>query len=216
MKIKKIVIIGGKNSFYEVYPILNSKKYKSKYKITNILDDDKSYFKKNILDIPVSIGLENANKFKDHLFVFAIGSYNNKYSRQKILKKTNLPLDKFPSLIDQSCLIEPSVKIGYGNIVYGNSIICSGSKIENFCLITYSNIIAHNVKILSFNSIGSRTSILNNSIIEDECFIGANVLVGENINVGKRSSILLGTVVLKNIPRKSRVFGNPAIIYKNK
>ena len=112
MKTKNIVIIGAKNSFFEVFPILNQKKYKSKYKVTNILDDNKAYYKKKILNIPVTVGLENAYKFKDHLFVFAIGSYENRFSRKKILKKTNLPIDKFPSLISESCFIGSNVKIG--------------------------------------------------------------------------------------------------------
>ena len=46
MKTKKIVIIGAKNSFNKVFPILNGKKYKSKYKVTNVIDDNKAYYKK--------------------------------------------------------------------------------------------------------------------------------------------------------------------------
>ena len=71
---------------------------------------------------------------KDHYFIFAIGSYANKFDRRKILKKTNISEDKFPSLIDETSIVEPNVKIGHGSIVYGNSVICSGTKIENFCL----------------------------------------------------------------------------------
>ena len=42
MKTKKIVIIGAKNSFNKVFPILNGKKYK----VTNVIDDNKAYYKK--------------------------------------------------------------------------------------------------------------------------------------------------------------------------
>ena len=53
----------------------------------------------------------------------------------------------FPNLIDPSCKISKNIKLGYGNIIYPHTIICSNSKIEDFCHLTYSTILAHNVKI---------------------------------------------------------------------
>ena len=44
----------GKNSFNEVFPILNQKKYKATY----VLDNNKTYYKKN-LDIPITVRLKN-------------------------------------------------------------------------------------------------------------------------------------------------------------
>lgn len=210
--IKNLIILGAGYSADEIIPIINSLKLNTNYNIKAILDDDKKFYKKKINGIPVHIGLENAYKYKDSFFVFNIGSYKNKNSREKILKKTGLSIDKFPNFIDPSVKVERNVKFGYGNIVYPYNVICSNASLENFCILTYLCIISHNVKIRSFTTIGSRTSILGNSSIGKEVFIGANVLIGENLKVGNYSRIIMGTKLFKNLKNNQMAYGDPTKI----
>tara|TARA_B100000029_G_scaffold516819_1_gene635188 strand:- start:1032 stop:1679 length:648 start_codon:yes stop_codon:yes gene_type:complete len=214
MKTENIVILGAGYTADEIVPILKNSKKNKKYKIKAILDDDKKYFKKDHRGIPIHIGLENAYKFKNCSFVFGIGSYKNKNSREKILKKTGLIKNRFPNIIDPSAKIEEGVKLGFGNIIYPYSIICSDTVLENFCILTHSTIIAHKVRIQSFTTVGSRTSVLGNTKIGKEVFIGANVLIGENLNIGDYSRIIMGTQLFKNLKRKHMAFGIPSTILK--
>ena len=212
---KNIVILGAGNTTDEIIPILESLSKNKDYKVEAILDDDKKYFKKSYKGIPIHIGLENAKKFENCFFVFGIGSYRNKNNRKKILEKTSIDLEKFPNIIDPSVKIENNVTFGYGNIIYPYSIICSGTKIKNFCVLTHLNILGHNVSINSFSTLGSRTSVLNGASIGKEVFIGANVLIAENISVADYSTVVMGSVVLNNVKKKQLVFGNPAKVFKN-
>ncbi len=215
MKRKNIVILGAGNTADELIPILDNLQKNKKFKINAIIDDDKKFYNKSVKGIPIEIGLENAIKKKNSLFVFGIGSYNNKNNRKKILDKTSLDLDKFPNIIDSTAKIESNVELGYGNIIYPYSIICSGTKLKNFCLITHLNILAHDVSVGSFSILGSRTSILNNACIGKEVFIGANVLISENISVGDYSTIIMSSVVFNNVKKNQTMFGNPAKLIKN-
>ena len=130
MKRKNIVILGAGNTADELIPILDNLQKNKKFKINAIIDDDKKFYNKSVKGIPIEIGLENAIKKKNSLFVFGIGSYNNKNNRKKILDKTSLDLDKFPNIIDSTAKIESNVELGYGNIIYPYSIICSGTKLK--------------------------------------------------------------------------------------
>ena len=215
MKRKNIVILGAGNTTDELFPILKSLSKSKNYKIEAILDDNKKYFKKKYKGIPINIGLENANRYKNSLFLFGIGSDRNKNNRKKILDKTSLNIEKFPNIIDPSAKIEDNVEFGFGNIIYPFSVICSGTKIKNFCILTHLNILAHNVTINSFSTLGSRTSVLNNATIGKEVFIGANVLIAENISIEDYSTVIMGSVVLNNVKKKQLAFGNPAKIIKN-
>ena len=215
MKTKKIIVVGAGNTIDELFPIIKNISNKNKYKIVGILDDDKKFFKKNYKGVPIHIGIENAKKFKNCEFVFGIGSYKNKNSREKIFKKMNIDKEYFPNIIDSAVRIENNVNLGFGNIIYPYTVICSGTKIENFCVLTYSTIIAHNVKIGSFTLVGSRTSILNNSVIGKEVFFGANTLVAENIKIGDSARIIMGSVVMNNVLKKHTAFGFPAKTTKN-
>ena len=136
------------------------------------MDDDKKYYKKNYKGIPIHIGIENAKNFNNCNYVFGIGSYKNKNAREKIFKKMNLSKELFPNIVDPSAKIEDNVSLGFGNIIYPFSVVCSGTAIKDFCILTYSVILAHDVKIGSFTILGSRTSILNNADIGKEVFFG--------------------------------------------
>lgn len=208
---KKLIVIGAGQTIDELYPIIQNLKNGKNYKLYKILDDDKKFFKKNYKGIPIQIGISNARKYKDCHFIFGIGSYKNKNERAKILKKTELSKNYFPNIIHKNTIIENNVKIGFGNIIYPFSVVCSGSNIENFCVITHSGIIAHNVQLGSYSLLGSRTSILNNAKIGKEVFFGANVTIGEKIKIGNKARILFGSVVIKNVKARTTVFGNPGI-----
>jgi len=215
MKKKKLIIVGAGYTIDELYPLIKNISKKVNYNIVGILDDNKKFFKKDYKGIPIHIGLENAKKFKGCEFVFGIGSYKNRNSREKIFKKMQIDKNRFPNIIDRTAILENNVKLGFGNIIYPNSVICSDTKISDFCILTYSTIVAHAVKLGSFSLIGSRTSILNSATIGKEVFFGANVLVGENLKIGDFSKILLGSVVLNNVSKKTTVFGNPAKVIKH-
>ena len=216
MKTKSIIVVGAGNTIDELFPIIKNISVDNlQYKIVGILDDDKKYHKKNYKGIPIHVGIENAKNFKNCNFVFGIGSYKNRNSREKIFNKMGLGKEHFPNIIDPSAKIEDNVSFGCGNIIYPFSVVCSGTRIKNFCILTYSVILAHNVKIGSFTILGSRTSILNKADIGKEVFFGANVLVAENIKIKDYSSIIMGSVVLNNILKKQTVFGFPAKVIKN-
>ena len=136
------------------YASSNNVSTKISYKIVGILDDNKKLFKKNYKGIPIHIGLENAKQFKDCEFVFGIGSYKNRNSREKIFKKMQLDKNRFPNIIDRTVVLESNVKLGFGNIIYPNSVICSGTRISDFCILNYSTIIAHSFKLGAFSLIG--------------------------------------------------------------
>lgn len=212
---KKIILVGAGFNYSEINPIVKNLKDNEKYKIVGILDDNKKLFKKNYKGIQFHVGLENAPKFKDHSFVFAISSYKNINIREKLFKKMGVNKKKFPNIIHKSVILENDVKMGYGNIIYPNSIICSKTKINDFCILTYSTILAHNVQLNSFSVLGSRSTILNNTKVGKAVFFGASVTVGENLKIGNSSKIIMGSVVTSDVKNKKLAIGNPAKIYED-
>lgn len=52
-------------------------------------------------------------------------------------------------------------------------------------------------------------------IIEDDVFIGTGAIILGGVTVGEGAKIGAGAVVLKDVPEKSTVAGNPAILLKS-
>lgn len=52
-------------------------------------------------------------------------------------------------------------------------------------------------------------------VIENDVWIGANCTILKGVKIGKGSIIGTGTIVTRNIPSNSIVYGNPLIIHEN-
>lgn len=134
--------------------------------------------------------------------------------------------------IDSSAIIGDGTKIY--NFVYIGEYVTIGDNclIANFVHIDHDTTIGNNVKIMcmvhvpEYTKIGNNVNIFPNvclinekyppthrkvgAVIEDDCIIGSGSIINAGVTIGKGSVIGAGSLVLKNVPPQSVVFGSPA------
>jgi len=110
--------------------------------------------------------------------------------------------------------IDNNVDIGSNTCIdrgtLGNTIIGSGSKIDNLVHIAHNVIIGKNCAVIAHAMIGGSTVIYDNSWIAPSACLRDGIIIGKNAIVG------LGAVVVKNIPENETWMGNPAKKYESK
>tara|TARA_Y100000992_G_scaffold175473_1_gene118349 strand:+ start:225 stop:1088 length:864 start_codon:yes stop_codon:yes gene_type:complete len=106
------------------------------------------------------------------------------------------------------------VKIGDNVSVGLNSTICKSTfnftEIGNGSQIDTLVQIAHNVKIGKNCTITGGTQIGGSSIIGNNVWLSPCSNISNNIKIGDKSFIGIGSVVIRNVQKNSKVFGNPA------
>lgn len=119
-------------------------------------------------------------------------------------------LEKFPHfggiIIGNDVEIGSNVSIDRGTI--NDTVIDSGSKIDNLVHIAHNAIIGKNCLIIA-NSL-----IAGSCILEDNVHIAMSATLREGIKIGKNAIVGMGSVVTKDVPKNVTVFGNPANIHK--
>ena len=117
----------------------------------------------------------------------------------------------------ESCgrtIIEDNVEIGaqcaIDKGVSGETIIGSGTKIDNFVQVGHDTHIGKNCLI------GSHTAIAGVTIIEDEVIIWAKVVINKDIVIGKGAVILATSGADKSLPGGKVYFGSPALEARQK
>lgn len=127
------------------------------------------------------------------------GNLEGDFKQQKIYK--------IPSI--GSVEIKDDVEIGANATIdrgtVENTVIGKGTKIDNLVMI------AHNCKIGENCMIISQVGVAGSCNVGDRVVLAGQVGMADHVNIGEDSIVMAQSGVSKSIPRKSIVFGTPAM-----
>lgn len=163
---------------------------------------------------PIIKTFDNAKSYleKDPEFTIGVGG---PIIRRRLYEKFSNIGGVFKSTISTKAylgsfnvIIRQGANISFGVIINNDVIIGKGS------LININATIGHDCKIGDFTEICPNVSISGNCDIGQNVFIGSNATIAPKVKIGDNVIIGAGSVVLKDIPNNSKVFGIPAeIVY---
>tara|TARA_B100000902_G_scaffold8533_1_gene10721 strand:- start:37907 stop:38755 length:849 start_codon:yes stop_codon:yes gene_type:complete len=104
--------------------------------------------------------------------------------------------------------IKNHVEIGYNSCVdkgtLSDTIIDSYTKIDNQVHV------GHNVKIGKRNLITAHVQVAGSATIGNNCFISPSASIANKVKILDNCFVGIGSIVVKDLNKNSRVFGNPA------
>ncbi len=162
---------------------------------------DKEYMTSDFIkDIPVTSfeQLKELYPSDEYKLVLGIGYSRLGELRKHIYDKCKEMGYDFYTYIHPTAVIDKSVKMGEGNIVFENVVIQKGA------MIGVGNLFFSNAVIMHDNMIGNHStfgacSVANGYVrVEDCCFIGANSTIRDGITIKRNSLIGAGTYVNKS------------------
>ena len=212
MKEIPLIIIGASYAF-EIIDLVNNinNSSKKKIKIVGILDDNKKFYKKKILDIPVLGEIRDIVKFKKEKINISINNHKRRFVQKELIKKYNIKLNRLLTLIHPNSVIGSNVKIGFGSVVFQFVNIFSKAQIGYGVKIYPFASINPFVKIGSYCTIAVGSTLAVSSNLGEESFMGIYSHISENVIVAKGSMICEKSYVNKNFLKKNiKLIGSPA------
>ncbi|NRR23243.1 NeuD/PglB/VioB family sugar acetyltransferase [Brevibacillus sp. MS2.2] len=214
---KKIIIIGAGPLGIEVLEtinLINVLSGKQVYICQGFLDDDKEKWNTSILEIPILGPIAEANKFRDSVFVFALGSPNNYYKREEIFEKIGIGQFQLETIIHPSAVVSRLARIDKGCLIMPYSIIGPGAHL-NCCVIVSPHVtVNHGVEIGDFTIIAGNVSIAGEVTVGRSCYLGMGSQIKGELTLEDYCLVGMGSNVLDNVATKTVVAGNPARILK--
>jgi len=187
-------ILGG-NQFSIVGILERGKKigtYVNDIEVIGVDEDLEFYYKE---------GIRNA--------FISLGSLGDPRFRIKLYKRTKEIGFNFPVIIDQSAIISRRSIIGEGTFVGKRAVINTNAYIGKNCIINTGAVIEHDCRIEDFVHIAPG-SVLSGSVhINENSHIGTNSTIIQNIEIGSNTIIGAGSVVVKDMNKNAKAYGNP-------
>ena len=140
-------------------------------------------------------------------FIIGVGSNS---IRAKIADRVKAQGGTCLTIIHPDASVAKLVEIGDGTFIARNVSVNPLVNIGENVILNTSCSIDHECSIADNVHIAPGAVLAGNVIVGKGAFIGANAVIREGVNIGKEAVIGAGSVVVKDVPPKVTVAGNPS------
>jgi sugar O-acyltransferase (sialic acid O-acetyltransferase NeuD family) len=207
---KDLVVLGA-GGVSIVRLIENINRAKPQFNFLGFLEKDEKLHGKTILGYPV-LGPDELlrTKYQHCAVVNNIVGTTALHEKITNMLKEEYHMKDFPNLIHPS--VDTSmVKLGEGNIIYGNVDMDVESSLGNFNIIYYGSVIGHETQVGDYNLIAQKAMIGARCTVGNGNLIANSVSISLGLKIGNYNKIGVGSVVIENLTDDQSVLGNPAI-----
>jgi len=158
--------------------------------------------------IPILGAPEQYQPEKGDVFLCAVGDPKGKRKYTEMLEERGA---EFTALIHPTALVGHNVRIGPGAIICPMTQLSCDIELGRHVSLGTLTSGAHDVRIGSYSQISGGCQINGHANLGEGVFLGSSVTVLPKARVEDWSYVGAGSVILKRVRARTKVFGNPAV-----
>jgi sugar O-acyltransferase (sialic acid O-acetyltransferase NeuD family) len=139
--------------------------------------------------------------------VVALGVGNNE---KRLAMAHGLDVRTLVTIVHSRAVVGSDVRIEKGTVVLAGAVLNANASIGRAAIINTAAVVEHDVVIEDGAHISPGAVLAGGTVVERLAWIGANATVIEGVRVGAGSMVGAGAVVLRDVPARAVVVGNPA------
>jgi sugar O-acyltransferase (sialic acid O-acetyltransferase NeuD family) len=180
------------------------------WNVVGFIDDNKNLWGKEYSGVKVLDGRSVLPNFLSAQILAVPGNPENFLERAKTIALLHVSPDRFVTIIDPSARISPDAKIGKNTLLMANVVISCSVEIGDHCVVLPNTVISHDSHVGDYSLIGSNVSISGSCEIGHTCYIGSGVKIKDHVTIGPECLVGIGSCVIRDVPARTVVVGNPA------
>ncbi|MDV7137750.1 acetyltransferase [Maribacter sp. TH_r10] len=196
---KKTIVLGAGGHGKVVASIL----IQNEIDVFGFYDDNEEYQGKSFMGIPVLGKISDLKSDKNVHAIIAIGDNSR---RKELAQKFDF---YWINAIHPFTSIDPSAKIGVGNVICAGVIIQRGSRLGNHNIVNTKTSLDHDCTVTNYCHMAS-ANVAGSVNLKEGAFLALNSSVLPNLNIGEWSIVGAGAVVIKDISPNKVAIGVPA------
>jgi len=207
--LKDLAIIGSGDLAIQINHLVQ---LGNSYRVIGFFDDYKTEGEEIVEGKKILGKIEDINHlFSQNKFEGLVNGIGYKYFtfREKVFNDFSSTID-FPNIIHPETILDRTVKLGKGNVIYSGCNLDLGVVLKDNILLNIGVSIAHHTLINSNSFLSPRVALAGFINVGKSCLLGINSTVIDNIEIANHVQLGGGTVVIKNLTKKGLYVGNPA------
>ncbi len=131
-------------------------------------------------------------------------------NRIEIINSLSLARERFATVIHPKASVSSLATIGKNVLIMAGVTITSNATLEDHVCVLPNSVIHHDSVIGLWTLIGSSVVVAGNVRVGNNCYIGSGSTIINGMEIGDQSLVGLGSNVIRSVPPRARVVGNPA------
>ncbi|MFQ5669700.1 MAG: acetyltransferase [Acidobacteriota bacterium] len=131
-------------------------------------------------------------------------------AKQRLARQLEHCQPQYQSVVHPAAEVSPSATLGNGTIVNAGAIIVYDAVLGPHVTVNLNASVGHHVRIGECATIAPGARILGRARLGARSQVHSNAVVLPGVQIGEDAIVGAGSVVLKDLPPRSTVFGNPA------
>jgi sugar O-acyltransferase (sialic acid O-acetyltransferase NeuD family) len=181
------------------------------WQLLGFADDDPALRGKSVAGVEVLGPIDQVlQTFPDVMMIVATGRPDNYFSRSRLVRRLNLPRQRFASLVHPAASVARRATVGAGTVLLAGVVVTAEATIGDHVAVMPATVITHDDRIGDYATLASGVRLGGSVSVGTGAYVGAGALVREELEIGSWSLIGMGSVVTESVPPAQRWFGIPA------
>lgn len=173
--------------------------------VAAVLDDDEKLWGSEVSGITVAGPMDVIREYKNPSAIIAVGINE---TRRKIARRIE-GVD-WISAVHPSAIVDPSVKIGPGTVVFAGAVIQPDSVLGSHAIINTGATVDHDCLIGNFVHVAPGCNLAGAVTLEEGAFMGIGSRAVPGVTVGAWTTVGAGATVVYDLPGGITAVGTPA------
>lgn len=154
--------------------------------------------------------IARATEFRRCWFVNAVGSDKSYRRRPDVVAATGLGDQFFATLVHPGASVSRRSRVGAGTVINVGASVGGEVEIGRHATLGPNCTIGHNAVVADFAVVAPGAVVSGFVRLGRGCYVGAGAAVKQKVEVGAGALVGLGAVVVRDVPDRTTVIGNPA------